>query len=213
MKLPLVLKLKKASHKEIAGAQDLIIEELYRVFSQAVLHGGTAVWRCYRGSRFSEDIDVYLPKNKEKIEALFKNLEKRGMVVEKKKITENSVYSRMKLNRAEVCFEATFKKIEGQLRDYELADGNLIVVYTLSPEELVSEKIAAYLSRLKIRDLYDIFFLLKEVRERGKIENDLRRLLRERKRPVDEKELQVLIIDGLVLPWEKMWEYIKNWLG
>ncbi len=212
MKIPLTLKLKKASHQEIARAQDMIVEELYKVFGQAVLHGGTAIWRCYSGNRFSEDVDVYLHKSREKLEVLFSHLEKRGMVIEKKKITERSVYSRMKFNRMEVRFEATFRKIEGQLRDYELADGNLIVVYTLSPEELIKEKVSAYTSRLKIRDLYDIFFLLREVKERKKIESDLRKLVMAWKKPVDEKELQVLIIEGMVLPWEKMLEYVKNWL-
>lgn len=212
MKLPLTLKLKKAGHKEIARAQDIIVEELYKVFDQAVLHGGTAIWRCYGGNRFSEDVDVYLPKNKEKLEILFQNLGKRGLAIAKKKITEKSVYSRMTFNRIEVRFEATFKKIEGRLGDYELADGNAVVVYTLLPEELIKEKISAYTQRLKIRDLYDIFFLLKEVKEKEKIEKNLKELVKEWKKPTDEKELQVLIIEGLVLPWEKMLEYIQNWL-
>ena len=61
-KIPLALRIKKAQHKEIAEAQDIVVEELYRIFSKAVFHGGTSIWRCYNGNRFSEDIDVYNQK-------------------------------------------------------------------------------------------------------------------------------------------------------
>ena len=61
--IPLILKLKKATHREIAKAQDLIVETLYEVFETAVFHGGTAIWRCYKGNRFSEDIDIYMKEN------------------------------------------------------------------------------------------------------------------------------------------------------
>jgi len=41
--------LKKKIHKDIAMAQDLMIIELYDNLSNAVIHGGTALWRCYGG--------------------------------------------------------------------------------------------------------------------------------------------------------------------
>lgn len=63
MKIPLMLKLRKSAHKDIAAAQDLIVESLYDTFNDAVLHGGTCIWRCYQGKRFSEDIDMYIPKD------------------------------------------------------------------------------------------------------------------------------------------------------
>ena len=40
-------RLKKAKYKDIARVQDIVIEELYKIFDRAVLHGGTAIWRCY----------------------------------------------------------------------------------------------------------------------------------------------------------------------
>ena len=78
--IPLILRLKRTNHKRIAEAQDLIIKELYGVFDKAVLHGGTALWRCYNGNRFSEDIDVYIPREMKKINQLFKNFEKVGFI-------------------------------------------------------------------------------------------------------------------------------------
>jgi predicted nucleotidyltransferase component of viral defense system len=69
--IPLSLRIKKESHRKIAQAQDLIIEEVYKKFDRAVLHGGTAIWRCFNGKRFSEDLDFYFPKDEKKINELF----------------------------------------------------------------------------------------------------------------------------------------------
>lgn len=208
--IPVILKLKRAAHKEIALAQDLIITSLYEAFDRAVLHGGTAIWRCYGGNRFSEDVDAYLPKDKEKIERFFGQLQKKGFTIEKKKIGENSIYSNLKLNRTSVRFEAVFKKTDGVLKDYETAEGNLITIYTLTPENLIEEKVNTYLKRLKVRDLYDIFFLLRKVQDKEAIKNKLKELVNNFKLPVDEKDLQVLLLEGLVPDAKKMLEYIRD---
>ncbi len=209
--IPLILKLKKELHKNIAQAQDILVQELYNYFNNAVIHGGTAIWRCYKGNRFSEDLDVYIKRDIEKINLFFDNLKKKGFIIEKKKITQNSIFSELKLNRTNVRFEAIFKDKDGVLKEYENTDGNLITVYTLKPEDLVNEKIDAYLGRLKIKDLYDIFFLLKYVEDKLKIKNKINKLINEYKKPIDEKELKVLILEGIVPDSEKLFYYIKNY--
>ncbi len=213
--IPLILKLKKQAHKNIAAAQDMIIKELYAVFDKAVLHGGTSIWRCYGGNRFSEDIDVYIPNDQEMIDLLFENLKKEGFVVHKKKVTQKSLYSSMELNRTIVRFEALFKKPipKGMIKEYETANGNITAVYTLAPEELIKEKIQAYINRLRIRDLYDIFFLLRYVGDNGEILKDLRELILQFKKPIDEKGLRVLIVEGLVPDTESMLDFLKRKVG
>ena len=206
VEIPIILKLRKEAHKEIARAQDLLIEEVYKIFEDAVLHGGTSIWRCYKGNRFSEDLDFYLDKDNKKIEALFENLRK-NFVIEKRKISENSLFSVLNFNGTIIRFEAVFKKIKGELKEYEKADGNLISIYTLSVEELIKEKTDTYLKRLKIRDLYDVFFLLRYADKT----TDINRLIKNLKKPVDENELKVLIIEGLVPNVEGMLNYIKKW--
>jgi len=208
--IPLILRLKKAMHKEVAKAQDMVVEPLYRVFNGAVLHGGTAIWRCYNGNRFSEDIDVYIPKNVDKLELLFEFLERKGFGIEKKKIGANSLFSSLNFNNTIIRFEALFKKVEGHLKEYETVESNLITVYTLTPEGLIKEKVDTYLKRFKIRDLYDIFFLLRYVQDKNKIKHDLSSLLKKFKMPIDENELKTIIIDGLTPTTEKMLEYIKG---
>ena len=147
---------------------------------------------------------MYLPDN-EKINIFFENLEKRGFIIEKKKITENSLYSNLKFERVYVRFEALFKKVKYVLRDYETIDGNFITVSTLTQEELIKEKINAYLNRKKIRDLYDIFFLLRYVQKIA----ELKKLIKEFENPIDEKELKIIIFEGTVPNSKKMLEYIK----
>lgn len=198
-------------HREIAKAQDVLVETLYAIFPEAVLHGGTAIWRCYQGNRFSEDLDLYLPTDRRKIDLLFEKFKQRGFVIEKKKIGENSLYSRLKLSGVSVRVEAVFKKAPGHLQEYETAEGNFLTVLTLTPEELVQEKILTYLKRRKIRDLYDIFFLLRHVQDRDTVKKALTRLFTGFKPPIDEKELALLILVGLVPTTKQMLDYLQHW--
>ena len=210
VEIPIILRLKKKQYKDIAKAQDLIVRELLKLFEKAVLHGGTAIWRCYNGNRFSEDIDVYIEKNIEKINILLKNLESKGFVIEKKKISENSFFISLKIDNTVVRLEGLFRKQKGVLKEYETAEGNLATIYTLTPEEIIKEKIEAYLKRLKVRDIYDIFFLLRYVNDKGIIKTELNRLISNFRMPFDEKELKILIIEGLAPNAKEILQYIKR---
>ena len=209
IKVPLQTKLKREVHKRIAYAQDLIVKEVFSVFEKAVLHGGTAIWRCYNGKRFSEDLDFYFPKDKKKIEILFENLKKRGFEIKKKKISEKSVYSEMELNRVLVRLEATFQKISGVVCDYEMSDGNIITIYSLTPESFLIEKSSTYLKRFKVRDLWDVFFLLKIV-DNPKAIKEIGDLIRNYKKPFDEKDLKLILLEGIVPSADEMIDYIKR---
>ncbi len=207
----LAARLRKQVHREIAKAQDLIVEAVYTLFDDAVMHGGTAIWRCYHGGRFSEDVDVYLPKNRQKIELLFQRFERQGFQIEKKKIGENSIYSSLRLGNTLVRFEALYKKMEGHLADYETVDGNFVPINALTPEELIVEKVQAYLQRRKIRDVYDIFILLKLVQDRTEIQPQIEHLLAHFPEPLDEQDLNVIIFEGTTPTSQKMREYIQTW--
>ncbi len=208
--LPLLLRIKKEAHRKIAQGQDMILEAVYATFEKPILHGGTAIWRCYGGKRFSEDLDFYLPKQKQNIEQLFLSLEKKGFKVLKKKISERSIYSELAFERITIRLEATFQKKEATLADYETVNGRIIKIYSLSPEEFISEKVNAYLQRFKIRDLWDIYFLLGLVRDHRLVAKDLQRLLKHYKKPIDESDLQILILEGIVPNADQMIHYIQR---
>ncbi len=211
VKIPLNLKLKRKIQKEIAYAQDILVEELYNFFPKAIIHGGTALWRCYNGNRFSEDVDVYIKKDKKRINDFFKVLEKRGFKVIKKRIKENSVYSRLVFHDVSVRFEATFQIKKPVFRRYETSESFFINVYTLSPEDLIVEKIDTYLKRKKIRDLYDVFFLLNYAEKKDYIKKHLNKLIRNFEKPTDEKNLKTIIISGAVPSPEQLLNGIGIW--
>lgn len=209
-KIPIILKLKKESQKKVARAQDIIVEELFKIFDKAVLHGGTGIWRCYNGNRFSEDVDVYIPKDLKKLDQFFDILVKRGFIIVKKKVGEKILYSNLKLDNFFVKFEALFKIIKGELKDYETADGNFLTINSLGTKTLIKEKINAYSNRLKIRDLYDIFFLLRFIDNKERIRKELKNFVNNFKKPSDEENLKILIIEGLIPKSEDMLNYIKR---
>lgn len=208
-KIPLQVRLKKEIHRKIAYAQDLIVKEVYAVFDKAVLHGGTAIWRCYNGRRFSEDLDFYLPKNDKNITLLFNNLKKVGFEIKKKKVSENSIYSELELNRTSVRLEATFQKVSGVICDYEMSDGNIVSIYSLTSEMFLAEKINTYVKRLNVRDLWDVFFLLKNVENPYKIK-EIGGLIKNYKKPIDEGNLKAILLEGIVPSADEMIEYIKR---
>lgn len=209
--VPLILKLKRQEHKGVAIAQDIILKKVYRIFPDAVFHGGTAIWRCYQGNRFSEDVDLYLKRDIPRLNTLFKELVREGFQIKKKKIGKNSLYSTLARDRTTVRLEALFLKKDGILADYLTSEGMIMTVISLSPEALVLEKAQAYLNRKKVRDLYDTFFLLRHVKTAEEIAPVIRRWVDKYSPPVDEKNLKVIIIEGLVPSSEKMLEYIRRW--
>ncbi len=60
MDLPISNVLKSRSELETAQLADAVVGILTNITDKMALHGGTAVWRCYNGRRFSTDIDVYI---------------------------------------------------------------------------------------------------------------------------------------------------------
>ena len=212
VEIPLNLKLKKKVQKDVAYAQDFLVEELYNFFPKAVVHGGTAIWRCYSGNRFSEDIDVYIKKDEKKINDFFKTLEKRGFKIIKKRIKENSLYSELIFNETSIRFEATFQIKKSIFKKYETSESFFINVYTLKPEDLIIEKIEAYLKRKKIRDLYDVFFLLNYVEKKDDIQKYLNKLTKGFTKPKDEEDLTAIIISGAIPDSKQLLEGISRWV-
>ncbi|MEM2965006.1 MAG: nucleotidyl transferase AbiEii/AbiGii toxin family protein [Candidatus Bathyarchaeia archaeon] len=98
-RIPLQRKMKRETHKRVAMLQDVIVETLYRVFPRSILHGGTAIWRCYSGNRFSEDADAYIERNLEKVERFFGELKKAGFKVLKKGRQKTPFFQRLVLTR------------------------------------------------------------------------------------------------------------------
>ena len=86
-------------------------------------------------------------------------------------------------------------------------------VITLSPEELTKEKVDAYLKRRKIRDIYDIYFLMNRVADPDKVKSSLKKLISNFSSPIDEGDLKTIILIGSVPTTKQIMENIKRWAG
>lgn len=160
-----------------------------------------------------EDVDAYLPivAKRSDMKNFIDGLEDKGLAIEKFKRTGNSIFAKLSYMGVAVRFEAVFKNAKGLIRPFEMSDGTSILVNTLSPDEMIQEKISAYAERRKVRDLYDIFFLLKFVEDEGRIGSLLREFVKGFRRPVDERGLKALIISGAVPSVDAMLEAMRPW--
>jgi hypothetical protein len=213
-RIPLHDRLRKRGHRKVALAQDLLVSAAYDAFPAMVLHGGTAIWRCFGGSRFSEDVDAYLqpPVEGEALRELRDVLVAKGFVVLKLKRSRNAVYARTSYADAEVRFEALVREPGASVvRTFEMVDGSRMAVNTLSAEALLAEKARAYVNRRKVRDLFDVFFLIGLAPRVPEAESSVGELIDGFVPPVDEGALKALVISGAVPTTEGMMEAIRKW--
>ncbi|MCD6115205.1 nucleotidyl transferase AbiEii/AbiGii toxin family protein [bacterium] len=212
VKIPIEKKLKKKIHRQIALAQDILIVQFYHFFPKAVLHGGTAIWRCFGGNRFSEDLDFYLPSTNSRFDDLIKSLEELGLEKIKFKKTKNAIYSKFRHQEATIRLEILFKRAKFfQTLPYEMLDGSFFMVNVLSKKELLKEKINSYLQRKLVRDLYDIFFLLHNLDPKEIPKKEIKKLIQNYSSPIDENNLKTLIIVGAVPKATEMIKEIQKW--
>ncbi len=196
-------------HLETAILQDEVVDLVYS-FSQPVLHGGTAVWRCYNGNRFSEDLDFYSENPTNFEEAFAAKVKQRNLNLLKLKSTENLIFAKVSNGAVEVRFEANFnKKVKSVVKNFEKTDGTFASVLTLTPDELIAEKIDAYRSRRFVRDLYDVFHLCKylEDKETRKMVGTFAEKIEP---PVDGRNLKTLIYSGLCPSFDQMIQNLRG---
>lgn len=211
---PLGARLKRRTHRAVGLAQDLLMAETYSAYQDAVFHGGTAIWRCYGGGRFSEDLDLYLPTAKAKEASLLRSSARaKGLVEVKFKETENTVFAKFSFEGAVVSLEGAKRSPGGGvvLRPYEMLDGNRMLVKTLSAESLLAEKAAAYTARRKVRDIYDVLFLVGMLEQPWAARATVRAMLDRYQPPVDEEQLKALVIVGAAPSAEGMVQELGRW--
>ncbi len=177
------------------------------------MHGGTAIWRCYGGNRFSEDVDVYLPRPAGvAVNRLVEGLFRKGLARKKFKQTENAIYAKFSYVGFPLSLEALFRSVRSSVvKPFEMADGTFIMVNVLSPEALLLEKISAFEARRKVRDLYDMFFLINLAAREAEVVAELGRMLKVFRAPEDPGMLRTLVITGSIPTVGGMVEEIGRW--
>lgn len=211
MRIPLYNKLRRQFHREIGLLQDNVVEIVYSLNENAVLHGGTAVWRCFNGNRFSEDLDFYFVPEKNFGELLAKKLSFQNMELVKFKSTGNSFFSKVKRDNVIVSLEVSVRIFKKPIvKEFEKIDGNFLDVFTLPVEELFLEKLNAFKNRKLIRDIYDVYHLSKFVEKNSDFDKKVFGLLDLLPLPVDEKNLKALVLFGAIPSYSQMLEVLKK---
>ncbi len=213
MNLPIEKKLSNDVQVKMARLQDSSIEALYDLDEKIVLHGGTSIWRCYSGNRFSDDLDLYV-RTMGEMSKIRNNLpfalKKYGISIAKVSAIGNSTIINVKDSETGIRLEIGMAR--GRLnpidRSFERSNGTRMSVITLSAEDLILEKIDTYSSRRYSRDIYDIYHLspLANPLDIGK---EVCSFLEDIKEPVDEESLGSIIYSGITPPFKSMVESIR----
>ena len=198
---------------KIASLQDYIIDLIYdRIQPEALLYGGTAIWRCFGGMRFSEDIDIYMELSA--FEELIASLAKYDLRLI---WTDPDLPSRVRIARKEtdILLESKPGFAENEIRPYLRIDGTTKIINVFSPTELMRTKIEAYHGRRYVRDIYDLFTLTKWLdRSDYVVRSSILSFLNNLVRPIDEDVLQALLYAGpRNLNFDSMIEYLRKWLN
>ena len=192
-----------------AQLQDVVARIIFNTVSDAVLHGGTCVWRCYGGKRFSKDIDIYIAKDST-IKKVLNKLAQSGLTVEKDAQRRSTRLYTVK-GSTEISFQIRKKHVESEVVPYFLVDGTMMDVYAISPEAAILEKISAYSDRGLERDLYDIKVLISSVIDKSIVKGELMEFIMSIKKPKDRGALKGLVYEGIIPDFEEMVRYIERW--
>lgn len=213
MDLPISAVLKRRSELEIAQLEDDIVSALTGITDKMAMHGGTAVWRCYYGKRFSTDIDIYIWAEDFK-EKFIRAAETIGVDVPK--FREKGVtFIHVRKGNTEIKIEPRNLEKEAILMPYERIDGSKMNVLVLSPEDIILEKITAYNDRRAYKDLYDITVLLNSVKDQDEVKNALLEFVKGVEIPNEDTqsltEFRATIYAGVVPSYAKMVDFISRW--
>lgn len=198
---------------QLAELQDYVIDIIYDEFQpNALLYGGTAIWRCFNGSRFSEDIDIYMDKSP--FNKFISKLDEYGLNLTWR---DPELPSRVRISNGitDLLLESKQGYAENEMRTYSRTDGTLKTISVLSPTELLIRKIEAYQGRKFIRDIYDLFILTNWLdRTDYMVRSRLAQFLQTIPKPVDEKVLtSLLYITEGNLGFLQLTGYLKRWLN
>ena len=217
MRLSITNKLKKQFHKDQGNLQDELITSLYEVLPDLILHGGTTIWRCYGGNRYSEDLDFYLIEQEGIQVKIKQTLEKINLNLIKYKQTENVIFVKASNNNIDVRVEIRLLKKKDPIiskkvvREYERIDGSIISIYTLSVEDLLLEKANAYINRKLIRDVYDVYYLSNFILDNKEYNKLVTELIKQFPlSAVDEPTFKSIILTGITPTTKQMLEALKR---
>lgn len=215
-----IMNFKNEEQFEKAKLEDVLVNVLYDKYKNLVFHGGTAIWRCYSGNRFSRDIDFYLSETHMDKKLLFREivdfLKDKGFTIKEKgyDIATDTMHFLVE-SSTKMKIDINLKRKKGSPTDYTRIDGSKMIVLALTPEQLLEEKIDAYEDKMRskggfrqpeVQDLYDIYYLTTITKGNPNTTKRLKMLIGkiEKDPPPNLRSLDHLILSGVAPTFEFM---------
>jgi len=191
--------------------QHLFLRSFYqeKQAENVLFKGGTALRIIYQSPRFSEDLDFSASKiSVRQIEnlietALVKVNREEKIELDEAKKTSGGYLAKFQALIGQIPVNG---KLEVSFRSRKLLSGQSLTItsqllppYTLcayEEEKLVKEKLNALLTRAKVRDFYDLYFILRaklKINLRSEEINQIIKKLEKRNRGIFSKELKLFL--------------------
>lgn len=167
--------------------KDYLLDLVLRSISQRhspdlIFKGGTCLYKFHHLPRFSEDLDFSAMKMIDVhafVKDIIVDLEKEGVFTKEHSRKEpyssvlitlrikGPLLTEIPMSSASVGIDINFKSevvLPAEQRTYESTYPTIgeISIRSMHPKEIFAEKIRALLTRLKARDLFDIYFLMQQ---------------------------------------------------
>src|SRR3989344_1092690 len=170
--------LKNLGHAEKDYLQNILLFIIYHRFGrEIVFKGGTALYKCFGLNRFSEDLDFNAQQD---VDSTFigEGLKRFKIEYEKKESSfkrsksialriKGPLYNGERNSFCKVVLEFSLRE-EAQETPIIKTIGRFMEeipsfdVFVMAEKEILSEKVRAIMTRNKARDVYDLWFLLKQ---------------------------------------------------
>lgn len=215
---PLMLRLRRPDFLSLAELQDRFVDTIFSFDHDFVLHGGTAIWRCYNGNRFSFDIDGYITSKKESVllkRDLTWEISRGGMRLTNMRTMDGTIIAGVASDTSELKLELlhTKRRIRPVIANYERVDGSALSIRTLSAADFAIEKAEAYVHRHYIRDLYDVYQLVDRAKQDPGVRSRLRRFVNRIEPAAESPSLNEIVFSGIVPSFDDMVSHIKGALN
>ena len=209
---PLERLLKNESQVAIARLEDSVVKAIYEADAGVVLHGGTAIWRCYGGSRFSSDIDMYLTDAQ--VRKFNNELTWSISKYQMKHDPPSHDGRRIKVfnDYAKTIIEAMrpLPGLKPVSALYEAANGTRFTVRTLSVDNFIKEKMHTYEKRFYARDLFDVYQLVINYDILSGTKKQVLNFVEGVNRPKDENVLKDIVYVGPAPTFDEMINGIRG---
>lgn len=164
--------------------ESILLKGIYQKSDILVFKGGTCLRKAYGLNRFSEDLDFSLIDEKptaEQVQTVLKggldSMERSGVAADLKnwkeqkkcflcKVSyEGPLFTGQDVSRGNIEIEVStrppFEPPEWKTIITEYPDTGTYSIRAMNPGEMIAEKLRTLKQRLKPRDLYDVWFLMK----------------------------------------------------